>query len=133
MPDGDEPLVLRILLDQNIPRAIGPWVRELRPEWEVAHTSEVALNGESDLMVYQWAQDRGFVVMTFDADFADQRGFAVGNHHGIIRLRVWPTTVEEIIRALQRLFESVEDWEIPGALIIVGRNNIRIRSPKRPS
>ena len=119
MSDGDEPLVLRVLLDQNIPRAIGPWLRELKPEWEVAHTSEVALDGEPDLIVYQWAQDGGFVVITFDADFADHRGFAVSNHHGIIRLRVWPTTVEEIIQALQRLFESVEDLEIPGALIIV--------------
>ena len=66
MPGGDEPLVLRILLDENIPRAIGPWLRGLRPDWEVVHTSEVALDGESDLRVFQWAQDRETVVMTFD-------------------------------------------------------------------
>ena len=126
-------MVLRVLLDENIPSAIGPWLRGLRPEWVVVHTSEVALNGESDLIVFLWAQDNEFVVMTFDEDFTDYRGIASSNHHGIIRVRVWPTTVEEIIRALQRLFESVEDWEIPGALIIVGRNTIRIRSPRQPS
>ena len=133
MPSGEEPSVLRILLDQNVPRAVGHWLQELRPEWEVRHTSEVALDGKSDFTVFQWAQDREFVVMTLDGDFTDHRGIGVSPHYGIIRLRVWPTTVEEIIRALQRLFESVEAQEISGALIIVGRNNIRIRSPRQPS
>ena len=133
MPGSDEPPVLRILLDQNIPRAIGHWLREFKSEFEVAHTSEMALDGKSDLIVFEWAQDHQFVVMTFDEDFTDHRGIGASNHYGIIRLRVWPTTVEEIIRALRRLFESVETQEIPGALIIVGRNTIRIRTPRHPS
>ena len=92
------------------------------------------LTGRStDLIVIQWAQEHEFVVLTFDEDFTDQRGIGASNHHGIIRLRVWPTSVEEIIRALQRLIESVETQEISGALIIVGRNNIRVRPPRQPS
>ncbi len=133
MSGGDEPLVLRILLDENIPRAIGPWLRGFRPEWGVVHTSEVGLNGESDVTVFQWAQDRAFVAMTFHEDFTDYRGIASTNHHGINRLRVWPTTEAEITRALRGLFESAEVREIPGAVIIVGQNTIRIRSPRRPS
>ena len=133
MPIGDEPSVLQILLDQNIPRAIGRWLQESKPEWEIAHTSEVGLDGSTDLIVIQWAQEHEFVVLTFDEDFTDQRGIGASNHHGIIRLRVWPTSVEEIIRALQRLIESVETQEISGALIIVGRNNIRVRPPRQPS
>jgi hypothetical protein len=47
----------------------------------------------------------------------------------VIRLRVWPTTVAEITRALVRLFAEVSLGELRGALTIVDRERIRIRSP----
>lgn len=65
--------------------------------------------------------------MTFDEDFADQRSFPVGNHWGIVRLRIWPTTIEETQRAIDRLVREVPDEELSRALVIVDRTRIRIR------
>jgi len=49
-------------------------------------------------------------------------------HHGAVRLRVWPTTIEETQDALERL---LSDRELLGSLVIVGRTRIRVR-PGRP-
>ena len=58
------------------------------------------------------------------------RSFPVGDHFGIVRLRVWPTTAEETTAALQRLLEQVGEGELRGALVIVDRSRIRVR-PRR--
>jgi hypothetical protein len=55
----------------------------------------------------------------------------VGSHAGVIRLRVWPATIERAEEALGRLFESVEDEMLPGSLIIIDNRGIRIRRGAR--
>jgi len=69
------------------------------------------------------------MVITFDEDFGDLRNFPLGTHHGIIRLRVWPTTEDLTIKALERVFESVSIDELRGALVIVDSNRVRLRRP----
>ena len=122
---------LAVLLDQNVPRAIASWLQQTKPSWDVHHAAAVGLAGKSDQEVFQWAQSRDAVIITFDEDFADRRSFPVGEHHGIVRLRVWPTTVEETQAALSRLLAEIEEGELSGALVIIDRNRIRVRS--RPS
>ncbi len=124
MPD---PAVLHILFDQNIPREITDWLRVRRPGWRVSHVNGVGLTGKSDPEIYRWAQAQQAIVVTFDEDFADARTFPLGTHHGIVRLRVWPTTVEMTQDALRRLSECVPDTELPGSLIIIDQNRIRLR------
>lgn len=122
MPEG-----LAVLLDQNIPRAIARWLRDRRPAWSVLHANDADLAGEPDEVVFADAQVRGAVIVTFDEDFADQRTFPVGSHAGIVRLRIWPTTVEETEAALERLLATTTDDELRGALVIVDRQRIRVR------
>ncbi|WP_425518090.1 hypothetical protein [Nitrospira defluvii] len=66
--------------------------------------------------------------MTFDEDFADGRSFPVQRHHSIVRLRVWPTTIEETKQALGRLLSEVAEAELTASLIIVDRSRIRVRT-----
>lgn len=123
---------LSVLLDQNVPREVGEWLRRERPGWRVVHVCDVGLGGRDDLDIFAWAQDRGFVVLTFDEDFADRRMFPVGGSRGVIRLRIWPTTVENAVGALARLLACAAPDELAGALTIVGRSRIRIRRPGPP-
>ncbi len=102
-------------------------IRARRPTWTVEHVSDVGLHGRRDDEIFGWAQARGYVIVTFDEDFADRRAFPVGQHAGVVRLRVWPTTVEEIQTALTRLLSSATDDEIAGALVIIDERKIRIR------
>ncbi|MBK9948980.1 MAG: hypothetical protein IPP12_17570 [Nitrospira sp.] len=62
-----------------------------------------------------------------DEDFSDQRTFPISSHAGIIRLRVWPTTIEETQDALARLLAEVPDAELAQALVIIDRHAIRVR------
>lgn len=120
-----------VLLDQNVPAEVARWLASHRPEWRVVHASETGLQGATDREVFAWAQRQQAVIVTFDEDFADQRSFPVGTHCGVVRLRVWPTTVEEVESALRRLLEEVSEEELSGALVIVDRRRIRVWRPRR--
>jgi predicted nuclease of predicted toxin-antitoxin system len=116
-----------VLLDQNVPRVICEWLLQGHPGWRVWHAVEVGLAGKSDRQVYEWAQAAHALIVTFDEDFADQRAFPVGQHYGVVRLRVWPTTIEMTQFALGRLFEEFTEAELRGGLAIVDRTHIRMR------
>ncbi len=53
--------------------------------------------------------------------------YPVGSHAGVIRLRVWPTTIESTEAALGRVLSEVPDEQLSGSLIIVDENRIRVR------
>jgi predicted nuclease of predicted toxin-antitoxin system len=122
---------LSVLLDQNIPREVVAWLRKKRPTWTVIHTSALGMEVTADDEIFHWAQKHRSIVITYDEDFADARSFPLGSHYGIIRLRVWPTTVEETVSALNRLLEQVPARELPGSLIIIDAGKIRLRKPQK--
>lgn len=116
-----------ILLDQNIPLMVAVWLREQRPSWHVDHVNELGFAGKPDEFLYRWAQDHKSIIVTFDEHFADARSHVLGSHHGVVRLRVWPTTVEATILVLSRLLEKVTERDWRGSLIIVDNQKIRVR------
>ncbi len=118
---------LHILLDQNVPAELVEWLCLQRPHWVVSHANQVGLRGQPDAEVFRWAQTHQAMVVTFDEDFADARLFPLGTHHGVIRLRVWPTTVEQTRNALERLLAQVPERQLPGSLVIIDREKIRLR------
>ena len=122
------PKALTILLDQNVPTVTARWLKSLKPSWTVHHAKAVGLSGKSDDEIFDWAQGHQAIIITYDEDFSDRRLFAAKDHAGIIRLRVWPTTIEETQAALERLLAETDDEELPGALVIIDRSRIRIRS-----
>jgi predicted nuclease of predicted toxin-antitoxin system len=121
----DQPL--HLLLDQNIPEEIARWLRVNFPAWRITHVKDVKLDGRPDPEIFRWAQTNFAIVVSYDEDFADTRSFPLGTHHGIVRLRVWPTTVEETQAALDRLLTQVPLADLRGSLIIIDREKIRLR------
>ncbi len=95
--------------------------------WAVFYTGDVGLSGKADEEVFAWAQQQSAVVVTFDEDFADGRSFPAQQHHGIVRLRVWPTAIEETEQA-GRLLSKVTEAELTTSRIIVDRSRIRVRT-----
>jgi len=124
-------LSLVVPLDQNVPAKTVEFIRSRRPDWVVCHVNGVGLSGASDHTIFQWAQERHAVVITFDEDFADTRMYPAGSHSGVVRLRVWPTTVERTEEALGRLLDSTNDADLAGSLVIVDDRRIRIRRSVR--
>ena len=122
----DDPLV--VILDQNIPVAMQRFLQSVRTSWTVRHATELGMARSSDIELFDWARTHGAVVITFDEDFADKRGFVSSGGVGVVRLRVWPTTEEETQAALQRLLDEVGDPQLRDSLVIVARTSIRVRS-----
>ncbi len=122
---------LSVVLDQNVPTAISDYLRLQRPAWTVCHVRDIGLSAATDRAIFEWAQQNAAIVITFDEDFADARMYPVGSHAGVIRLRVWPTTVESAEAGLGRLLATTSDSELPGSLIIIDNLRIRIRRAAR--
>jgi predicted nuclease of predicted toxin-antitoxin system len=89
-------LKLAILLDENVSPAIAGFLRGKRPDWDICHVYDLDLAGASDATLFQKAQQLRAVIIRFDEDFADTRMYPAGTHAGVIRLRLWPTTNEEV-------------------------------------
>ena len=124
---------LRFVLDENVPLEVAGWLRDRRPGWEVFHVLELGFQGNSDLEIFQWAQANRCIVITFDRDFPDRRNLGTASHCGIVHLRVRPTTIEQTTAALDRLITQTEEADLNGAVVVVGRRNIRVRRPGDPS
>jgi len=120
----------RILLDQNIPQALSEWLEEKLPGWEIQHVNKLGFQGKSDEFLYQWAQENGAIIVTYDEDFADSRFYPLGSHYGIVRLRVWPTTVEKTRNAMERLIADLSPSNWRDCLIIIDNQKIRVRKLK---
>ena len=91
------------------------------------HFGDVGLWGAADSTILLWAWEDHSIIVTFDEDFADARMFPIGSHRGVIRLRVWPTTIERTEEALGRILRGVPDEELVGSLVIVDERRIRVR------
>ncbi len=118
---------LRFLIDQNVPFAVTEWLRVQRPDWTIQHVKDLGFEGKSDSFLYQWAQENGAIVLTYDEDFADARMYPLGAHHGVIRLRVWPTTIENTQQAIARMLKQIPERSLPNSLIIIDNYKIRVR------
>lgn len=57
--------------------------------------------------------------------------FPVGSHAGASRLRVWPATIEATAEGLRRVLALVADEDLPGSLVIVDYQRIRVRRSVR--
>jgi len=118
---------LCFLIDQNVPFIVTEWLRQQRPAWDIKHVNDLGFEGKSDAFLYKWAQTHGAIVITYDEDFADARMYPLGAHFGVIRLRVWPTTIENTKQALSRLLIQVQEKDLPKSLIIIDNYKIRVR------
>ena len=126
MPDEE----LQILLDQNIPLPVAEWLRKRRPGWRIDHVNELGFAGKPDSFLYAWAIEHKAIVATYDEDFADARLYPLGDHYGVIRFRVWPTTIEQTQKAFHRLLSSLPASEWWYSLIIIDNQKIRHRKPR---
>ena len=95
--------------------------------WTIQHVKDLGFEGKPDSFLYKWAQQNGAIVITYDEDFADARMYPLGAHHGVVRLRVWPTTTENTQQAIERMLKQIPESSLPNSLIIIDNYKIRVR------
>lgn len=114
---------LRILCDENIPRAI---IASLE---EHSFIVEKVLPTSSDERVAGQAKRRKEIILTFDSDFSNILSYPPQEYYGIIVIRIHPPLTQTIIQALTHLFQkwpSGKDYQ--GKLIILEGGRVRVWS-----
>lgn len=118
--------MIKILLDQNIPALIIPWLQEkIGKVAEIISTRNLGMQRMTDEEIFYFCQNHGMVVITYDEDFQNLLVIPDIPGHGVIRLNIYPTGFHQTRAALQRPLENypVEVWE--KASIVADPHKIR--------
>ena len=118
--------MIKVLLDQNIPDLILPWLQnEAGEAAEIRSTRQFDMQRMADDEIFYFYQQQQMVIITYDEDFQNPLVMKNIPGYGVIRLNVYPTGFRQTQEALQRLLESypVATWE--KASIVVDSHKIR--------
>jgi predicted nuclease of predicted toxin-antitoxin system len=98
---------VKLLIDQNV----SPWLcrslADLFPD--SVHVRDVGLREADDEVIWAYAAEQGFVVVTKDADFR-QRSFLLGHPPKIIWLRLGNCSTAAIAQLLSDRLADIEDF-----------------------
>jgi predicted nuclease of predicted toxin-antitoxin system len=98
---------MKLLLDQNISYKLISKLNKLFPGTN--HVSRLGLDKASDLLIWNYAKDNNFILVTQDADFYELallRGFPPK----IIYLRCKDSSTKNIIKVITENFQEIEEF-----------------------
>ena len=117
--------MIRFLIDENVPPAIVELFRG--KGFDVKYVRESGLSGKADSEVISLARGDGRALVAFDKHFANILLYPLNSHHGIIRIRIHPPLISDIVEAFENLMRNFDLNMISGALIILEREGFRVR------
>jgi len=110
---------MRLLLDQNISYRIVKNISDIYPD--IRHVSSLGMLNEEDLLIWNFAKDEGYTIVTFDADFYELQ-LTKGFPPKIIWLRFGNSTRSELTkffldkRKTIKMFLEDKEFEDVGCL-----------------
>ena len=114
----------RFLTDENIPP---PVIQYLKSKgFDVRAIREFVPPGSPDAIVLGVARQEERILLTFDKHFANIFLY-LQTHAGIIRIRLHPPLMEDILVALENFLGNIDLKEVKGSLVILERDGFRIR------
>jgi len=122
---------MRVLIDEDVPRAFGDTLKELG--FEVLDVRDAGLSGASDEVVFRFAKEQGAVLLTGDLGFTNPLRFNLRNIAGILLNRLPPElSLPERIRELRKLLASGGPEILRGYITVLEVGRIRRRSLGTP-
>ena len=112
---------MRFLIDENIRWEIEEFLQA--ENHDVMRVPQGLENGK----VVQLAKEEKRILLTHDKHFAHILLYPPKNFSGIIRIKIHPPSASTIINALKNLLRRVSSEEIAGRLIILEKDDFRIR------
>lgn len=95
---------MKLLLDQNLsPRLVGPLEKSFPG---TRHARDVGLARADDGVIWKFAKEGGFVIVSKDADF-HQLSFLHGHPPKVIWLRLGNRSTDEVLAVLQRSLDHI--------------------------
>lgn len=118
--------MLKFLIDEDLPRSTATVLRE--KGFHVLDVRDCGLRGQSDKIVFEFAQQESAIIISGDMGFSNIKHFPPKSHCGIVVIH-FPNEIstnklnEQILKAFNHLNED----DFNGNLIIIEPGKIRIR------
>ena len=112
---------MRFLIDENVRKEV---VYFLTKE---GHDVTSVPSGYKNGQIAALAKEEKRILLTHDKHFADIFMYPPKEYFGIIRVRIHPPTAENIILALSKLLKKLSGKDLAGKLIILEKDDFRIR------
>jgi predicted nuclease of predicted toxin-antitoxin system len=117
--------VIRLLLDQGLPRTTGRLLSAAA--WDVVHVSEIGLSRATDRQILDRAISENRVCVTLDADFHALLATADATGPSVIRIRRERLQARAMADLLRTVWPHIEKSTIDGAIITITEKSIRVR------
>jgi len=98
---------MKLLLDQNISFRITNKIKDLFPGSK--QVSDLALQNSKDAILWAYAKEHGFCIVTFDGDFYDL-GLVKGTSPKVIWLRIGNTSTKNIEKVLRKNYDLIKSF-----------------------
>ncbi|MHC1742465.1 MAG: DUF5615 family PIN-like protein [Syntrophobacteraceae bacterium] len=89
-----------------MPPAIGVYLQRL--DFDVVHAKDSGMLGASDDQIMDLARQQERTLITFDKHFADLVLYPPGTHWGVIRIRIHPPLLSDVIQALHQFLKHFQ-------------------------
>lgn len=96
---------MKLLFDQNLSHRLARSLQDLFPD--SLHVRDVGLKAADDPIVWGYARQRGFVIVSKDADF-HQRSFVFGAPPKVIWVRLGNCSSADVERLLRQHIQVIE-------------------------
>jgi len=112
---------LRILADENIPDELVDLLRDR------GYDVSCVPPGTQDPDIVPLAKRERRLLLTQDKDFANIILYPPKNFHGIIRIKIHPPIISDILDILENLFHKFSQKDLDKKLIVLEKDGFRIR------
>ena len=100
---------MKLLFDQNLSSTLCRSLSDCFPG--SAHVREIGLRDADDALIWRYAAQHGFAIVTKDADFR-QRSFLQGHPPKIVWVRLGNCSTEDVERTLRHRASAIQDFLI---------------------
>lgn len=98
---------MKLLLDENLSDRIIHRIVDFYPDSE--HVKTLALTNTDDSLIWTFAKENGFVIVSKDSDF-HQRSLLYGHPPKFIYLRIGNSPTSKIVQILRDNFDTITQF-----------------------
>ena len=120
---------MKIFANENLFEPIIDYLRSRGND--VLSIRDSGLSGISDDEVYEKACKESLVIITMDKDFTRTFRFPPERCGGIVVAKIYRRTVDETLAIFRKHFQSINEEDIKGNLVIITQEGVRIRKSTR--
>jgi predicted nuclease of predicted toxin-antitoxin system len=116
---------IKLLLDQGLPRTASELLR--KSGIDTIHIGEIGYADADDHLILQFGREKGYIVVTLDADFHTLLALSEASEPSVIRIRIEGLRAKATADLLKNVLALCCQELERGAAVTVQENRIRVR------